>query len=446
MSNSIREILKYSEFISNKGNKKAKKKQSFEEEFEEENFTIKNNKSSVIIGDSTDDHGRVSLDGEKIVDGDIRCLTIGTSGSGKSYLTRNIIESLYNKRLGIVVVIDPEGEYYTLRKKFDFVIIGIDEDLCDIVITEENASELANKMLKYRINVIFDLRGTDDNTRREIASQIIDAMIESKHKVPISLVIEEASRFASKGINSPSNIKCTMSLKKIAQFGRKRQISAFYNTQRITHLHKDISAECNTTIIGRCSDDADIKRNAAKIGLKNVFELKKLKHEFFAWGDGFDHADFNTYVRFKSYPPDSEHMKSPRRDAESFIIPESETVIRWIGLLGGIVKGGLKQILAKKDELEKKEKQLSLLPEIKPQQPFRELPDKIESIPKKSTFDDDDLPDSLSDSCEICGKTAVAHGRCNNCADYESFGRDPNQVKWDDDFDDENDDDDDDES
>ena len=444
MPKMIQEIAKYSAFISNKGNKNTKKSKDFDDDDEnDEDFVIKNNKFSVIIGDSTDNHGRVSLNGEKIVDGDIRCLTIGTSGSGKSYLTRNIIESLYTKRLGVVVVIDPEGEYYTLRKLFDFVIIGIDEDLCDIVITEENAAELANKMLKYKINVIFDLRGTDDNTRREIASQVIDAMIESKYNVPISLVIEEASRFASKGINSPSNIKCTMSLKKIAQFGRKRQISAFYNTQRVTHLHKDISAECNTTIIGRCSDDADIKRNATKIGLKNVLELKKLKHEFFAWGDGFDHADFNTYVRFKSFPTNSEHMKSPRRDASAFPYPESETVIRWIGLMGGIVKGGLKQILAEKAEKQNSEKQLSLLPEIKSQQTFRGVSDKIESIPKKLSFDDDDLPDSLSDSCEICGKTAVAHGRCNNCADSASFGRDPNQVKWndDDDFDDENEDD-----
>ena len=438
MPKMIQEIVKYSSFISNKGNRNSRKSKDFDNSEDDEDFVIKNNKFSVIIGDSTDGHGRVSLNGEKIVDGDIRCLTIGTSGSGKSYLTRNIIESLYTKRLGIVVVIDPEGEYYTLRKLYDFVIIGIDEDLCDIVITEDNASELANKMLKYKINVIFDLRGTDDNTRREIASQIIDAMIESKYTVPISLVIEEASRFASKGINSPSNIKCTMSLKKIAQFGRKRQITAFYNTQRVTHLHKDISAECNTTIIGRCSDDADIKRNAAKIGLKNILELKKLKHEFFAWGDGFDHADSNTYVRFKSFPVNSEHMKSPRRDSASFIIAESETVIRWIGLLGGTVKGGLKQILAAKAA---EEKQLSLLPEVK-EQTFRSPPDKIESIPKKSTFDDDDLPDSLSDSCEICGKTAIANGRCNNCADYESFGMNPNDVNWNDDEDDNDDDED----
>lgn len=435
MPKMIQEIVKYSSYLSNKGNRNSKRTQNNDDDFEEENFTIKNNKASVIIGDS--DHGRVALDGEKITDGDIRCLTIGTSGSGKSYLTRNIIESLYTKRLGIVIVIDPEGEYYTLRKLFDFVIIGIDEDLCDIVISEENAADLTNKMLKYKINVIFDLRGTDDNNRREIASKIIDTIIESKYQIPTQIVIEEASRFASKGVNTPSNIKCTTALKKIAQFGRKRQISAFYNTQRVTQLHKDISAECNTTIIGRCTDEADIKRNASKIGLKNSFELKKIKHEFFAWGEGFDHADSSNYVRFKSFPPNSEHMKSPRRDASSFPYPESETVIKWIGLMGGIIKGPLKQIMAEKQN---QEKQLSLIPEVK-EQSFRGFSDKIESIPKKSSFDNDDLPDSLSESCEICGKTAIANGRCNNCADYESFGMNPNNVNWEDEDEDEENDD-----
>lgn len=441
MPKMIQEIVKYSSFISNKGSKNSRKSKDLDDEFESENFTIQNNKFSVIIGDS--DHGRVAFNGEEIVDGGVRCLTVGTSGSGKSYLTRNTIECLYIKKLGIVAVIDPEGEYYTLRKLFDFVILGVDEDFCDILITEENASELAIKMLKYKINVIIDLKYTDDRNRQEIASKFIDTIIDSKYVAPIQIIIEEASRFASKGINTPTNIKCTASLKKIAQFGRKRQISAFYNTQRVTQLHKDISAECNTIIVGRCTDDADIKRNAAKIGLKNSLDLKKIKHEFFAWGDGFDHADSGNYVRFKSHPPNSEHKKSSGRDPSMFPLPESETVIKWIGLMGGLVKGPLKQIIA---ERKNSEKQLSLIPEIQEEtkQTLRGLSDKIESIPKKPSFDDDldDLPDSLSDSCEICGKTAVAHGRCNNCADYESFGMDPSKVKWgDEDDDDENEDD-----
>lgn len=417
MSKLSDEIQKYSTFISNKGGSRNRK-QSFDEEFESENFEIKNNCNSVIIGSSS--NGRVAFNGETISDGGVRCLTIGTTGSGKSFLTRNIIESLYAKKIGIIIVIDPEGEYYSLRSIYDFVILGVDDEFCDMLITEENASELATKILKHKVNVIIDLKHTDDRTRQEIASKFIDSMIDadSKYVSPVELVIEEASRFAAKGINNPSNIKCTASLKKIAQFGRKRQISAFYNTQRITQLHKDISAECDSVIIGRCTDDADIKRNAAKIGLKNPLELRKIKHEFFAWGNGFDHADSNTYVKFASYPPNSEHKKNSRRDISMFPIPESEVVIKWIALLGGILKGNLNQIIKSMES-----EQLALIPEV--------ISDKIESIPKQPSRQDE-LPDSLSEACEICGKTAIANGRCNNCADYESFGMNPNDVEWDD--------------
>lgn len=442
MPKMIQEIVKYSSFISNKGNKNAKKSRNLDDEFEKENFTIKNNRNSVVIGESP--NGRIAFDGEKLKYGEIRCLTVGSTGSGKSYTTRNMIERFCDYKTGIVIVVDPEGEYFTLRKKYDFVILGTDEDFCDILITEENTSELAIKMLKNKINVIIDLSATDTRIRQEITAKYINTMFEnSKYSSPTQLVIEEASKFAAKGDPNPTNIKCTASLKQTAQQGRKRGISTFYNTQRITQLHKDISAECDSWIIGKCIDELDVKRNGIKIGLSDPSEIKALNYEFFAWGAGFDHSSNGKAVKFKSLHPISEHLRNSHREPSMFPLPETETVMKWIGLMGGLVKGPLKQIIA---ERKNSEKQLSLIPEIQEEtkQTLRGLSDKIESIPKKPSFDDDldDLPDSLSDSCEICGKTAVAHGRCNNCADYESFGMDPSKVKWGDEDDDEENEDD----
>lgn len=313
-----------------------------------------NKENNIIIGNS--DYDQVSFDSEQIVNGEIQCLTVGNSGSGKSYLTRNIIEELYAKKLGNILVIDPEGEYFSLRKLFDFVILGLNEEKCDIIITKENAANLAVQMLKNKINVIIDVSYTDDDNRQEIVSNYIDAIIDNSSPmifgpVTLQIIIEETSRFAKRRINTISNTKCIASFKKLLQLGRMRRISTFYNAQRANQIPIAIRSEHNNMIIGRCSDDADIKRNASIIGLKNSSEIKSLKnYEFITWGDGFINGNYvnigftveniklvnvNKGVRVKSLTPKSEHGMKSLLELQFKNLPKSETVIKWIELMGG---------------------------------------------------------------------------------------------------------------
>lgn len=343
MASQIEKMKKYLSALNKKAGNKSRRIDN-DDDITNDHFIIRNNRNSIIIGNS--DHGQIAIDSVKLSDGEIRCINIGTTGSGKSYVTRNIIEKFYEYKTGIIIVIDPEGEYWTLREKYDFVILGVDEDFCDITINQDNSAELAIKMMKNQINIIMDLSGIDDRSRQEIASIYIDTIIEnSKDSSPTQLIIEEASRFARKGDSSSANIKCTGSLKKIAQFGRKRQISAFYNTQRIVQLHKDIVAECNTQIIGKVQDIADINRVSEILGMKNSRDaFEKLNHEFFAKGFGFDHSDCNKPVKFKSDCVNSRHLKSTRRNKNSHPKP-NEKVQAWILLMGGKLPNDLKVLL-----------------------------------------------------------------------------------------------------
>lgn len=288
------------------------------------------NDNDVVIGNS--DYDRVALDSEKIVNGEVQCLTVGVSGSGKSYLTRNIIESLYAKKLGNILVIDPEGEYLSLRKLFDFVVLGLDKENCDIMISEENAAELATSMRNHEINVIIDLSYADEHQRQEIASNYINAIIDTRIYSPLQIIIEEMSRFTRRGINTISSTKCITSLRKLTQLGRMRGISTFCNTQRFTQLPIDIRSDYNTMIIGKCLDDADIKRNASRIGLRDSSKIRSLRnYEFIVQGNGITDDNSDTFIRFESITPKSEH---------SYIkivlisLPKSETVIKWIELMG----------------------------------------------------------------------------------------------------------------
>lgn len=293
------------------------------------------NKNNIIIGNS--DYDQVAFDSEKIIAGEVQCLTVGNSGSGKSFLTRNLIEELYAKKLGNILVIDPEGEYLSLRKLFDFVILGLNKENCDIIITEENATKLAVEMLKNKINVIIDVSYTDDNNRQEIVSNYINSVIDNSSlmicaSAPLQIIVEEISRFARRGINTISNMKCIASLKRLAQFGRLREISTFCNAQRVNQLPIDIRTEYNNMIIGKCSDDADIKRNSGRIGLKNSSEIKSLKnYQFLAWGDGFIN-NFDKVTRVRSLTPKSEH--GGMNSLLKLLPPKSEIVTKWIELMG----------------------------------------------------------------------------------------------------------------
>jgi len=58
---------------------------------------------------------------------DSRALICANSGGGKSYAVRKILEESSNKVMSIIL--DVEGEFRTLREKFDFLLIGNEGDV-----------------------------------------------------------------------------------------------------------------------------------------------------------------------------------------------------------------------------------------------------------------------------------------------------------------------------
>lgn len=62
--------------------------------------------------------GPAPLDVDRLVGG--RMLLQASSGYGKSWALRRILEQTHGRVQQIVI--DPEGEFYTLREKFDYVL------------------------------------------------------------------------------------------------------------------------------------------------------------------------------------------------------------------------------------------------------------------------------------------------------------------------------------
>ena len=107
-----------------------------------------------------------------------RLLIQANSGGGKSYLIRRIAEQAHGKIQ--IIIIDPEGEFATLREKFDYVLIGKGgESPADI----RSAGLVAHKLLELRASAVCDLYEMKAFDRHQWVKAFIDSLIDAPKKL-----------------------------------------------------------------------------------------------------------------------------------------------------------------------------------------------------------------------------------------------------------------------
>lgn len=210
-----------------------------------------------------------------------RLLVQANSGGGKSYVLRKLLEETYGKVQHLVL--DPEGEFSTLREKFDYILVGKGGDLPADVRT---APLLAERLLQLGASAIIDLYELHQDQRIRFVRLFLDAMVNVDKKLwhPCMVVVDEAHIFAPENGES----EALSSVIDICTRGRKRSFCAVLATQRLSKLHKDAAAECNNKLIGRTGLDIDLKRAAYELGFTAKEDIRSLKvlepGSFFAFG------------------------------------------------------------------------------------------------------------------------------------------------------------------
>lgn len=200
----------------------------------------------------------IKLDIQALID--TRMLVQANSGGGKSYAIRKLLEETHGKVQQ--VVLDIEGDFSSLREKYDYVIAGKGGD---IVADPRSAELLAVKILELEADVIVDLYELKQHERIQFVKKFIDSMVNAPKNLwhPVLLILDEAHIFCPEKGSS----EAMGSVIDICTRGRKRGFCAVLATQRISKLHKDAAAECNNKLIGRTGLDIDIKRAADELGL-----------------------------------------------------------------------------------------------------------------------------------------------------------------------------------
>ena len=178
---------------------------------------------------------------------------------GKSWTCRKIVEGCFG-HAGIILV-DPEGEYSSLREKFPFLIIGK-----DVPLQVETAEFMAEKTLESKISVIIDTSMVEDD---ELAKEYINRFLrkffflETSLRQPYLVVVEEAEDFAPE--RSIASETCLKILINIVKKGGKRGIGALFVAHRPAWVSKGILSQCANKAIGKIeSTDFDALEKYAR--------------------------------------------------------------------------------------------------------------------------------------------------------------------------------------
>jgi len=283
-----------------------------------------------------ENHSPVTLDIDALVYS--KALLQANSGGGKSGLIRVVVE----KTIPHIptIIIDPEGEFSTLREKFDIVLVG---EQGELEADPRSAGLLARKLVELGASAVLDIYELKPDAKHQFVKAFLESLMALPRKLwrPTFIVIDEAQMFApEKGMGESDAGDAVADL----QFrGRKRGFGTILATPRLSMLHKNV-AGANNIFIGRTNLDTDQKRCGKALGKsdKEAIELRVLKpRQFYCYGpdlnvDGvtlFHVADCQTTIRKpgdrKSLkPPKASHVVEQLADQMKDIKQEAEKEIR----------------------------------------------------------------------------------------------------------------------
>lgn len=271
-----------------------------------------------------------------------RMLIQGASNSGKSHLIRRIAECITHTRVQ-QIIIDPEGEFETLRQKFDFVLVGKGTS-ADIPISVRYAETIAVKLLETGVSAIIDLSDIRNDEKIAFVHLFVQAINNASKSMyhPCIIYIDEAHKFCAEGNKN----ECASAVIDLCSLGRKRGYCAVLATQRLSKLHKDAAAELNNKMIGFSNLDNDIKRSGDELGFSGKIQNNQIKDlqtgEFFTYGPAISRL----ITQFKSTATETEHLSPGKRITTAIATPKA--IQRILSKLNSIPQEAEQEISSRK--------------------------------------------------------------------------------------------------
>jgi uncharacterized protein len=271
--------------------------------------------------------GTLPIDLPKLLE--TRMLVQANSGAGKSWTLRRLLEQTAT---GVQqIVLDPEGEFASLREKFDYIVCAPHD--ADAVANPHTAAALARALWESGTSAIVDIYDLKAHERILFMRRFCEALINAPKSIwhPTMVVIDEIHMFAPQ-VGSAESCSAVIDL---ATRGRKRGLALVGATQRLSKLHKDVAAELLNKVIGRTGLDVDVQRAADELGMARAGAQQTLRDlepgEVFAFGPALCRG----VERTKVGPVQTSHPKTGARGM-SAPPPPSKAVLAKLAKLEGL--------------------------------------------------------------------------------------------------------------
>jgi hypothetical protein len=205
---------------------------------------------------------------------------------GKSHTARRIVEEILENWAGKVgvIIIDPEGEYSSLREKYSILIIGRDIPIQveTPTLLASTAEFMAQQILEAGVSVVIDLSIVEDfEDGKEYVDKFLRRFfhLQTTARKPYLVIEEEAEDFGPES-GTPGSRTCLEISVNLGKRGGKRGIGVLYVGHRPAWISKGILSQCPNKAIGRIeSPDMKALEEYARIPHSIVEKLAPKSNE-----------------------------------------------------------------------------------------------------------------------------------------------------------------------
>jgi len=210
-----------------------------------------------------DKEGKVKFTLHDIIGKSIAIL--GIRGSGKTNTAAVLAEEILKNKLPVLIV-DPDSEYWSLREKYDVLIIGKSRH-ADIKLDKlDKLYVIGEYSLKNNLSVIVDISEYRTSEILKGLYSLFDKIWSLSFNIrrPYFIVLEEAHEF----IPQFKNTELKEVLSRIALRGRKRGLSIILISQRSAKVDKDVLTQSEILFLHKVIHPADLKVYSEILPLK----------------------------------------------------------------------------------------------------------------------------------------------------------------------------------
>ncbi len=312
---------------------------------------------------------------------DERLAIVGTSGSGKTYAAKGLVELLVELAARVCIV-DPLGVWWGLRAGSDgsaesgYPVVVFGGRHADIALDEGMGTSLGHLVGTHSLACVVDVSELGSSAgRRAFMTAFAEAVYEANTE-PLHLVLDEADLWAPQRAQHSGQVLLGR-IEEIVRRGRVRGFVPWLITQRPAVLHKDVLSQADILVSMKLTSSQDREAVGRWIeGQADRAEGKRILAALpqLAQGEGYVWAPSDSVLARVSFPriQSFDSSRTPQR-RERVVTPRSLAVVDLRAITAALAKmeactanrrddtapGGRKQVLDLERQLRQQDRELA---------------------------------------------------------------------------------------